>query len=156
MRQITERYSSTVGTSKEIHIQYVYGSIRCLGECRTVYKCTIGSASLPHVLFAFTFRCKPSLGRKNFVTAVSRADLETSVHNSWFHVGDMLSSFVVGSEKNRLSTAANVLGLCRVHFQHKRKFSKFFEADKIVSPTCWWQQCKCGMKILEYEPKRHF
>ncbi len=35
-------YPSTVGTSKGIHIQYVYvGCIRCLSECQTVYKCEV-------------------------------------------------------------------------------------------------------------------
>ncbi len=44
--QTAECYPSTVGTSKGICIQYVYvGSIRCLGECWTVYKCIIHSAS---------------------------------------------------------------------------------------------------------------
>ncbi len=64
IRQTAECYLSTVGTSKVILIQYVYvGSIRCLCECRTVYKCTIRSAlprfRMRHSLFAF--RCKPDL-----------------------------------------------------------------------------------------------
>ncbi len=43
---LTECYLSTVDTSKRICIQYVHvGSIRCLSECRTVYECTICSAS---------------------------------------------------------------------------------------------------------------
>ncbi len=41
-----EQYPPTVDTSMGIHIQYIYvGSIWCLGECRTVHKCTIHSAS---------------------------------------------------------------------------------------------------------------
>ncbi len=41
VRRTAECYPSTVGTSKGIRIQYVYvGSIRCLGERRTIYKST--------------------------------------------------------------------------------------------------------------------
>ncbi len=44
--QTVEHYPSTVGTSKGICIQYIYvKSILCLGECRTVCRCTIHSAS---------------------------------------------------------------------------------------------------------------
>ncbi len=44
--QTAKHYPLTISTSKGIRIQYVYvGSIRCLGECQIVYKCTIHSAS---------------------------------------------------------------------------------------------------------------
>ncbi len=46
IRRTAKLYPPTVGTSKGIHIQHIYvRSIRCLGECGTVYKCTICSAS---------------------------------------------------------------------------------------------------------------
>ncbi len=60
-------YSSTVGTSKGIRIQYVYvGSIRYLGQCQTVYECIIHSASalfriVNCVRIPFACRCKPGL-----------------------------------------------------------------------------------------------
>ncbi len=41
VRRTAKCYPSTVGTSKGIRVQYVYvGSIRCLGECWTIYKFT--------------------------------------------------------------------------------------------------------------------
>ncbi len=41
VRRTAECYPSTVGTLKGIRVQYVYvGSIRCLGERRTIYKFT--------------------------------------------------------------------------------------------------------------------
>ncbi len=64
VRQTAERYPSTVGTLKGIHIQYVYvGSIWCIGECRTVYQmyCMFYLASLPHAPFPFAFICKSRL-----------------------------------------------------------------------------------------------
>ncbi len=64
VRRTAKHYLSTVGTSKGSRIQYVYvWSIRCIGECRTVYRMyrMFYLASLLHALFAFAFRCKPSL-----------------------------------------------------------------------------------------------
>ncbi len=55
VRRTAECYSSTVSTSKGIRIQCVYvGSIRCLGECRTVYECTIHCADVNPALHANT------------------------------------------------------------------------------------------------------
>ncbi len=46
VRQMAECYPSTFVTSNWIHMQYIYvWSIRCLSEFRTVYECTIHSAS---------------------------------------------------------------------------------------------------------------
>ncbi len=63
IRQTAKCYLSTVGTSKGIHIQYIYvGSSRCLGKCWTVYECTVHSASaLVRIRVPFACRYKPGL-----------------------------------------------------------------------------------------------
>ncbi len=67
VRQTEFGYPSTVGTSKGIRIQYVYvESIRCIGKFRTVYECTIHSASaLTRIRIPFACRCKPGLIMNN-------------------------------------------------------------------------------------------
>ncbi len=51
VRRTAECYPSTVGTSNGIRVQYVHvGSIRCLGECRTIYKFT-------HMNIRIVFAC---------------------------------------------------------------------------------------------------
>ncbi len=53
VRQTVECYPSTISTSKEIRIQYIYvGLIRCLGECRTVYEYTV-----PYILPRLSSAC---------------------------------------------------------------------------------------------------
>ncbi len=52
VRRTAECYPSTVGTSKGIRVQYVYvGSIRCLGERRTIYRFT-------HMNVRIVFACR--------------------------------------------------------------------------------------------------
>ncbi len=53
--QTAERYPLTVGTSKGIHIQYIY-----VGNAEQYMFCIV---SLSHASFAFAFRCKPGLTR---------------------------------------------------------------------------------------------
>ncbi len=51
-----KHYPLNVATSKGIRIHYVYvGFVRCLGECRTMYKCTI-----PFALPRFRMCCSHS------------------------------------------------------------------------------------------------
>ncbi len=51
VRQTAECYSSTVGTSKGIRIQYLYvGLICCLVECQTIYRFT-------HINICIVFAC---------------------------------------------------------------------------------------------------
>ncbi len=75
VRRTVECYLLTVGTSKGSRIQYIYvGSIRCLGECWTVYKMyhTFCLALLPHALFTFAFRCKPGFIKTESYVVVQR------------------------------------------------------------------------------------
>ncbi len=52
VRRTAECYPLTVSTSKGIRVQYVYvGSIRCFGECRTIYKFT-------HINVRIVFVCR--------------------------------------------------------------------------------------------------
>ncbi len=63
IRRTSKCYLSTVGTSKGICVQYIFvGSIRCLGECRTIYKFTHINVRIVFTSHAaFAFRCKPTL-----------------------------------------------------------------------------------------------
>ncbi len=67
VRWTAECYPSTVGTSKGIHIQYVY--VRSFDPLVNSEQCTnvpyILPRLLPHVSFVFAFRCKPGLRRYN-------------------------------------------------------------------------------------------
>ncbi len=54
VRRTAKYYPPTAGTSKGICVQYVYvGSIRCLGECRTIYKFTHMNV---RIIFAYRVR----------------------------------------------------------------------------------------------------
>ncbi len=63
-----ECYPSTVGTSKGIRVQYVYvGSIRCLGECRTIFKFTHMNV---RIVFACRFRVRVPMYKPTFTVSV--------------------------------------------------------------------------------------
>ncbi len=83
MLRITECYPSTVGTSKGIHIQYMYiRCIWCFGKCQIVYKPMFCLASLPHASFAFVFKCKPGLRCSATANRLDLIWVQTATHST--------------------------------------------------------------------------